>query len=119
MDQDTRSHISDRKIWARILYMLFFWVAYSVAELLLVLIAIFQAVVVLVTGSANEALLRFGNNISTYIYQIARFVTFNSEDLAFPFADWPDSEIVDDTWVKPAAGAEPSADDEQPPERPM
>ena len=127
MDQDTRTRISDRKIWARILYMLFFWIAYSVAELLLVLIAIFQAVVVLVTGAANEALLRFGSNLSTYIYQIAQFVTFNSESLAFPFGDWPDSKVVDHTWVEP--GTEPmqgespapagEADDDQTPERPL
>ncbi len=63
---------------------------------------------VLISGRANENLLVFGNNLSTYFRQILQFQTFNSEFLPYPFGDWPDEGLGSDLWLKevPAEHAE-------------
>ena len=117
MDPNTRDNLTDRSIWARILYMLFYAIAYSIAEFLVAVIAVFQAVVVLLTGRTNEGMQRFGRNLGEYIYQIVQFVTFNSEQLAFPFSDWPDEEPGESTWTdnqEPVAAPAPTVVDEAP-----
>ena len=98
MDQETKSRLSDRTIWVRILYMVFFAFAYAIAEFLLTVVVVFQAVVVLVTGSVNTSLHTFGKNLSVYISDILHFQTFNSEALAFPFSDWPDEPADETKW---------------------
>jgi hypothetical protein len=98
MDQETKSRLSDRSIWVRILYMVILVIAYSVAEAVLVVVSIFQFLTVLFTGSVNEALQRFGANLSAYQYAILQFATFNREDLPFPFNDWPDVEPGETPW---------------------
>ena len=116
MDPDTKERMSDRTIWARGLYALFFVIAYSVAETILWLLAIFQFIAALVTGHVNDALLRFGANLSHFIFQILQFVTFNNETLPFPFSDWPDEEpTTTSAWVKTkSSGTDDSSSEEAP-----
>ena len=112
MDQETKSRLSDRSIWVRILYMVILVIAYSVAEAVLVVVSIFQFLTVLFTGSVNEALQRFGANLSSYQYAILQFATFNREDLPFPFNDWPDVEPGDTPWsAQPTPDANDTADE--------
>ena len=101
------SPLTDRRIWVRILYMLFFWMAYAVAEFLLGVVAVFQALVTLFTGETNDAMHRFGKNLSAYIASILEFQTFNSEELVFPFADWPDIPPTSTPWT-PEQADEPA-----------
>ena len=118
MESSTKENLTDRSKWVRFLYMVFFAIAYAVAELLFWLVTLFQAVVVLVSGRANEAALTFGHNLSVYIYQIVQFETFNDEYLPFPFNEWPDETAdADNPWlgesgegVAPAANEAPAAD---------
>lgn len=55
------------------------------------LIAVFQFFALLFCEKPNEPLVKFGQNLNTYQYQINQFLTVNSEVYPFPFADWPDS----------------------------
>ena len=55
--------------------MLLFVFAYSVAEMIIVFLALFQFFAALFTGRANEPLLQFGKNLSAYIYEILDFQT--------------------------------------------
>lgn len=55
------------------------------------LIAIFQFFSLLFSEKPNQPLVKFGQNLNTYQYQINQFLTVNSEVYPFPFADWPDS----------------------------
>ena len=55
------------------------------------LIAIFQFFSLLFSEKPNQPLVKFGQNLNTYLYQINQFLTVNSEMYPFPFADWPDS----------------------------
>ena len=92
MKENTRENLVKRDIWIRALYMLLFAIVYSVAEAIIVLLAIFQFVALLITGQVNELLLRFGKNLSVFMFDILEFQTFNSEIKPFPFSPWPDEE---------------------------
>jgi hypothetical protein len=104
MEDGMKGRLTRRSIWVRFLYMLAFMIAYSIAEIVLGIVVLLQFVIVLITGSANENLLRLGNNLSAFVYQVFRFLTFNTEEHAFPFADWPDEAINEDNvWTQPEA----------------
>jgi hypothetical protein len=45
----------------------------------------------LITGEDNQHLRRFGHSLSTYIYDVLKFLCYSSEEKPFPFADWPAS----------------------------
>ena len=92
MKENTRENLVRRDIWIRALYMLLFAIVYSVAEAIIVLLSIFQFVALLITGQVNELLLRFGKNLSVFMFDILEFQTFNSEIKPFPFSPWPDEE---------------------------
>lgn len=59
------------------------------------LIAVFQFFCLLFAEEANQPLVKFGQNLNTFLYQINQFLTINSEMYPFPFADWPDSSAKD------------------------
>ena len=107
---------ADRSLWIRALYMLFAVIAYGLAEAVVFVVAVLQLALVLITGDANQTLLRFGNNLAAYVRALWRFVTFNTETVPFPFDDWPDEPVdPDNPWrareavtpTEPDAGAPP------------
>lgn len=115
MEDQVRHHLISPNIWTRFLYMVLFAIAYSIAEFVIVCIAIFQFFAALITGRVNEPLLRFGNNLSTYVYQIFRYQTFNSEVRPFPFTDWPDEPQAENDWLKHPEAGEDSVAPASPP----
>lgn len=101
MDETMKGRLTSGAIWMRGLYMLLFVLAYSIAELVITALVVLQFLIVLFTGRGNENLLRLGNNLSAYVYQIVRFETFNSETRPYPFAPWPDEPVEDNAWLQP------------------
>jgi hypothetical protein len=108
MSDELKKHISDVNIWKRALFMLLFAILYGLTEVVIWAVVIFQFLIVLFTGSKNERLLEFGQKLTTYIYQIVLFQTFNTETHPFPFGDWPDGPPAENP-VEPVAAppAEP------------
>lgn len=98
MAESSQSQFGEAAFWKRTLLMILFGLAYSIAELVIALTVLVQFVSILATGRANEALLRFGNSLSAYVRQILRFVLYNTEDMPFPFADWPDEPAGGERW---------------------
>lgn len=93
MDQDElRENITEGSIWIRGLFMLMFAIIYSIAEILLFAVTVFQFFVRLTTASLNPRLLDLGYSLSTYVYQIYLYLTFNSEVRPYPFSPWPERE---------------------------
>jgi len=74
--------------WKRIIFMLIYAVIDSMVKLLLWLVVLLQVGSVLITGATNANILGFGRSLSTYHYHILLFLTFNTEQLPFPFSDW-------------------------------
>ena len=94
MDDKTKATLTNVETWKRGLFMIVFAIISGLAKLLVTLVAVFQFITVLVKGQTNEAVLPFGQNLSTYIYQITLFLTFNTDDMPFPFMDFPDGAPV-------------------------
>ncbi len=89
MDNELKHSLSRSETWIRGLYMLLFYVIFSIAELVLALVVFFQFILMLITGRTNDRLLEFGDDLSVFIYQILQFLTFNTEEKPFPFSPWP------------------------------
>ena len=78
-----------RNLWLRALQMLVMCVAFQIAVWVLVVVAVLQLVLAAATGRPNERLRALGGGIGRYLRQIADFVTFGTEQVPFPFSDWP------------------------------
>ena len=90
MKEEIKQRLEKHEIWQRVLYMLFFIFIYAISKFLIIGVMLFQFVTIILTGNTNEQLLKFGQNLSTYLYQITIFLTYNSEQRPFPFSAWPD-----------------------------
>jgi hypothetical protein len=96
MDPELKNNLRKRTTWLRGLYMLLFVVIYHVAEFVVGVVVLLQFLFTLVSGQTNARLLQFGQSLSQYVYQILRFLTFNSEDMPFPFNEWPAADTTDE-----------------------
>lgn len=94
MNDDIKAHLTDGATWLRLLYMAFFVLVFNVVEVVLAAVVVFQAVLSLFTGVRNERALTLGAQLSMYAYQILQFLTFNSDEPPFPFADWPSGQAA-------------------------
>lgn len=81
-------HLTEPATWKRGLWMLFFLICLYVAGFVFAAVVIFQFLLKLVTGRTNKRLLDLGQGLSTYIYRILEYLSFNSDQNPFPFADW-------------------------------
>ncbi len=116
MSDTLKDHVREGKTWMRALYMLLFAIIYSVAEVVIGFVVLLQFLTLLFTGASNERLLKLGQSLSTYVYQIMLFLTFNTETHPYPYGAWPKgAPPVDRRRKKIAAeeGDEPKADDSQ------
>lgn len=80
-----------RNIWVRGLLMVVMALAFQLASTLLGVLAVVQFVLTLVSDTPNARLRNFGQHVGHYLRQIAEFVSFATEVVPFPFADWPES----------------------------
>ena len=65
-------------------------VAWSVAVLIITVVVIVNFCYVLFTAKSNSKLTEFGHSLASYLYQVAEFMTFNTETRPFPIdEDWP------------------------------
>ena len=89
MDGELKQQLTDGKTWLRGFYMFLFAVIYKITEIVILAVAIFQFFFALFTGRNNERLLKLGQHLSTFVYQIMLFLTFNSDYHPYPFGAWP------------------------------
>lgn len=73
----------------RLIYMLLFTLSYSIAEIVFATVVIFQFLHLLILRERNENLLKFGAELSRYIYLVLQFLSFNADEKPFPVGDWP------------------------------
>ena len=92
MSNEIKENVKQKSIWMRGLYMIIFSLFYSIAEIVLFATVIIQFVIKLFTGDTNPRLLKLGQSLATYIYQIIQFLTFRSEYHVYPLGAWPKGE---------------------------
>jgi nucleoside recognition membrane protein YjiH len=80
---------SKRPIWVRLIYMLLMGILFHLAEAVMWIVAVIQFVLALLSDRPNERLVAFGRSLGRYVGQIAAFMAFATEEVPFPFSDWP------------------------------
>ncbi len=88
MQDQINENLKKIETWKRIILMLIYAAIDSMVKLLLWLVVLLQVGSVLLMGSTNPNILGFGRSLSTYHYHILLFLTFNTEQLPFPFSEW-------------------------------
>jgi hypothetical protein len=89
MDENLKHNLKAHKTWMRGLYILIFSIFYSIAEIVLFAVVLFQFLLTLFTAKTNQRLLKLGQSLSTYVYQICLYISFNSNHQPYPFGAWP------------------------------
>ncbi|HKJ96097.1 MAG TPA: DUF4389 domain-containing protein [Gammaproteobacteria bacterium] len=93
MDEQLKANLTRKETWIRGLFIVLFAIAFNLAEMLMVAVVVFQFAMTLVTGTRNPRVLQFARQLSTWLYQILLFVTFNRDERPWPFDAWPEPEI--------------------------
>jgi hypothetical protein len=92
MEQNLKS----RTTWLRLLFMCIYGLICSLAGMVGTVIVVLGFFWVLFTGAVNRELRQIGQAIAAYMYEIIRYLTFNTDDKPFPFGgDWPSGESKD------------------------
>ena len=92
MSNGVKDNLKSQSTWKRGLYMLLYIIFSRIAEIVLGVVVLFQFLLKLFTGETNERLLKLGQGLSTYVYQVFQFLTYNSEYHPYPFGAWPKGE---------------------------
>lgn len=89
-------NLRSRSTWLRLLFMIAFYVIGTVATAVLSVVVVLGFLWVLFTGEKNGQLQQAGQVIAGYLYEIVRYLTFNTEDKPFPFGnDLPSADSGD------------------------
>lgn len=89
-------NIKSRSTWLRLLFMLAFYAIGTVVTAVLSVVIVLAFFWVLFTGEKNSQLQQAGQVIAAYLYEIVRYLTFNTEDKPFPFGnELPSSDAAD------------------------
>lgn len=76
----------------RLMYMVLFWIFLRVSLLVTGLIALVQWVILWFQDEPIESLLTFSQSLKQFQEQILAYLTYQSEEKVFPFADWPGTD---------------------------
>ena len=91
MTEDTNS-TNKHALWRRGLIMLLMILIFQVTGTVILVVMLFQFVMGFMVGGPLLRLVTFGRSLAIYMQQIANYLTFASEEIPFPFADWPASD---------------------------
>lgn len=115
-DKTLRDNFTSGETWTRGLFMVLFAILYSIAEIVVGAVVVFQFVATLLTGRRNDRLLQLGADLSNYIYHCLRFLTYASDDRPYPFSAWPSPDARPEP--PPARDGTEAADSSTHPEEP-
>ncbi|MDF1582963.1 MAG: DUF4389 domain-containing protein [Methyloprofundus sp.] len=94
MDEQLNNNLKQVGTWKRIAFILIFAIIIGVVRTLLWVVVLLQIASALLTGDPNQHILSFGQKLAAYIYHILLFLTFNTEQIPFPFSDWGVTEDI-------------------------
>jgi len=78
-------NVKSRSTWLRLVFMIVFYVLATVASAVCSVVVVLGFLWVLFTGEKNRQLQQAGQVIATYIYEIIRYLSYNTDDRPFPF----------------------------------
>ena len=90
-------NIKSRATWTRFLFMVICYMLAGIASFVGTFVIVLGFLWLLFTGEANRQIQQVGQSIAAYLYEIIRYLTFNTDDRPFPFGNkWPASEPDED-----------------------
>lgn len=89
MNDQPQEALSRQQIAIRLLYTILFVPIYGICNFLIMATTLFQFALLLITLKHSEPLRDFANRVVSYAYRIWRYVSLNSSDRPFPFAEFP------------------------------
>lgn len=78
-------------LWIRSLYMLVLFISAYLVAPLIIFIGLFQLISHAVLGKGNQNLSSFASILSDYIADVARFLTFTTDKIPYPFSSNEDN----------------------------
>lgn len=90
----TIDHQRDRagkSVWRRGLIMLFFVIAFAIAETVLAVLTLLQFVWLLTSGTPNPFIRDFGLSISKWVRDVVRYQVCATDEKPFPWTRWPNA----------------------------
>jgi len=97
MNEELKKNLLNIEVFQRFAFMVLFSLIFLVVKLVVFAVAIFQLLHLLFTGKLHEELKSFAYSISIYVYDITKYLTFDSEELPFPFKAWPVKDKEEET----------------------
>jgi hypothetical protein len=100
MNDQPQETLSRNQIAIRLLYTILFLPIYAICNALVVLTTVFQFALLFITLKHSEPVRSFANRVVTYAYRVWRYVSLNSSQRPFPFAEFPEDLEPPETEVR-------------------
>lgn len=91
MNSKTTDNLKEESTWLRLVFIILFAILLHITEMVIFAMVVIQFLSKLFTGKVFERGTVFGQNLSTYVYEIIRFLTFATDDMPWPINPWPNS----------------------------
>jgi len=83
-------NLKSRATWTRLLFMVICCFLLSIAGFVGSFVIVLGFLWVLFTGEVNKQVRQVGQSLAAYVYEIIRYLTFNTDDRPFPLGnEWP------------------------------
>ncbi len=89
MNDQPQESASRSQIGIRLLFTILFLPIYGICNALVVVTTIFQFAMLFITLKHSEPVRAFANRVISYAYRVWRYVSLNSSQRPFPFAEFP------------------------------
>ena len=89
VDEKTKENVLSGGTWLRLLYMILFSIISYITITVIGIVVVVQFIHKLFTGVPHVRLKEFGAGLGRYVARIVHYLTFHSDELPFPFGDWP------------------------------
>ena len=82
-------NLRSKATWTRLLFMVICWVLVSISSFVGTFVVILGFLWLLFTGEVNRQIQQVGQSLATYVYQIIRYLTINTDERPFPLGgEW-------------------------------
>lgn len=85
----TKENIKDKGTWTRGFYLILFILFFEITKTLLFTVVIFQFIWNLLTKSSNTQVQKLSASLSKYIFEITKYLSYQTNEKPFPFKEWP------------------------------
>ena len=89
-DKPIEENLKSKATWTRLLFMVISYILISIASFVGTFVVVLGFLWLLITGEVNPQIRQVGQSIAAYVYEIVRYLTFNTDQRPFPLGgDWP------------------------------